>query len=139
MKAPLFDDILRISQAIADASAVENEEARNASYQELIKLCATNDNSPRNHPLQWEALGDFTVDSEQALDIYQKGLDIADKLSLTNFTASIYLAMGQRHQEMEELDKAKAFADKVSPLADQVTNDELKTDIQQFVGTLSSH
>jgi tetratricopeptide (TPR) repeat protein len=137
MKAPLFDDILRISQAIADASASENEAARDTSYQELIKLCANNDNSPRNHPLQWEALGDFTLDSEQAIDIYQKGLDIADKLSLTDFSASIHLSMGQRFQEMEELDKAKVSAEHANSLSNKVVNDELKTEIETFVKAVS--
>lgn len=136
MKAPLFDDILRISQAIADASASDKETARDASYQELIKLCANNDNSPRNHPLQWEALGDFTVDSEQAIDIYQKGLDIAKKLTLIDFSASIHLSMAQRFQEMEELDKAKASAELANALADKVVNEELKKDIEAFAASI---
>ncbi len=136
MKAPLFDDILRISQAIAEASASDNEAARDGSYQELIKLCANNDNSPRNHPLQWEALGDFTVDSEQAIDIYQKGLEIANKLTLTDFSASIHLSMGQRYQEMEELDKAKSSAAHAGELLANVVNEELKVEIEAFVKSL---
>lgn len=71
-ESPLFDEIISISQNIADASASNNDDARESSYKALIKLCANNENSPKDHPLQWEALADFTLDSEQSIDIYQK-------------------------------------------------------------------
>ena len=92
MKAPLFDEILAISQDIANASTAENDALRLEHCQKLQKLCATNQNSPNDHPLQWEALADFTEDGDQAIDIYQVGLAIAEKLNLASYKASIYLA-----------------------------------------------
>jgi len=137
MKAPLFTDILKISQAIADASAHSNEVAREENYKLLIKLCAANENSPKDHPLQWEALADFTNDSEQALEIYQKGLHCAEKLKLVDYTASIYLAMAQRFDEMEQSDKAIASANKANDLSSDIANEELKTDISEFIKSIS--
>lgn len=136
MKAPLFSDILRISQNIADASNKDNEVARAEQYQSLIKLCAANENSPKDHPLQWEALADFTNDSEQAIDIYDKGLACAEKLQLVDYRASIYLAMAQRYEEMEELDKASEFAHHANALVEEVENEELITDIKQYLANL---
>ncbi len=136
MKAPLFSDILRISQNIADASNKDNEVARAEQYQSLIKLCAANENSPKDHPLQWEALADFTNDSEQAIDIYDKGLACAEKLQLVDYRASIYLAMAQRYEEMEELDKASEFAHHANALVEDVENEELITDIKQYLANL---
>jgi len=137
MKAPLFDDILRICQSIADASSKEDEAAREKSYQELIKLCSSNDNSPRNHPLQWEALADFTNDAEQAIDIYTCGLTIAEKLELPDFIGSIHMSMGQRYQEMEDTAAAKASADKAAQMVETVTNEELKAEIVAFIASVS--
>ena len=137
MKAPLFDDIITISQHIADASATNNDAMREDSYKLLIKLCANNDNSPKDHPLQWEALADFTLDSEQSIDIYQKGLDCAKRLQLTNSIASIYLSMAMRYQEMEESEKAQEYGELSSALLTDITNDDLKDDIKEFVSTLS--
>ena len=137
MKAPLFDDILNISQDIAKASGNNDDTAREKHYQALIKLCATNENTPRDHPLQWEALADFTNDADQAMDIYQKGLDCAAKLQLDNASASIYLAMALRHQEMAEAENAKEMITKANDLIENITIDELKEEIIQVFNELS--
>ncbi len=79
MKAPLFNEILKISQDLADASAKDDEKSRTEHYQALIKLCANNEDSPKDHPLQWEALADFTNDSDQALDIYHPNIKLITK------------------------------------------------------------
>ena len=129
MKAPLFDEIITICQAIAEASSKEDETAREQHYQALIRLCSSNDNSPRNHPLQWEALADFTLDGDQAIDIYKKGLACAEKMALDVSLASIYLSMAMRYQEMENLPEAKANAEQALGLIDKIDNEELITEI----------
>jgi len=136
MKAPLFDKILTICQDIANASAAENDEARLAACKELQILCATNQDSPNDHPLQWEALADFTEDGDQAMDIYQVGLATAEKMSLSIFQASITLAMAQRHHEFEEKEKALEFAEKANELAQLIDNDDLKKDITEFLTSI---
>ena len=70
MKAPLYDEILDICQHIANASANNDDEGRNDACKKLQKLCATNQDSPKDHPLQWEALADFTEEGDLAMDIY---------------------------------------------------------------------
>ncbi|GHE84731.1 hypothetical protein [Thalassotalea profundi] len=135
MKAPLFDDIISLSQNIANASANENDNARELNYKALIKLCANNENTPKDHPLQWEALADFTLDSEQAIDIYQKGLDCAQRLALNNSIASIYLSMAMRYQEMEDVEKAKSYSQMSLELVEQVSNEDLKNDIIEFANS----
>jgi regulator of replication initiation timing len=136
MKAPLFDQILAISQEISDASTAENDALRNEHCQKLQKLCATNQNSPNDHPLQWEALADFTEDGDQAIDIYQVGLHIANKLTLDQYSASIYLAMAMRYQEFEETEKTVEFAQQAHALIEAIDNDELKTEIIDFLQRL---
>ncbi|GAW97909.1 MULTISPECIES: hypothetical protein [Colwellia] len=137
MKAPLYTEILAICQEIADASATDNEELRLASCKKLQVLCATNQGSPKDHPLQWEALADFTEDGEQAMDIYQVALAIAEKLSLATFTASAYLAMAQRQVEFEENDKALVFANKANDAAQTIDSEELKTEITELLTQLT--
>ncbi|MEI6895799.1 MAG: hypothetical protein V5789_14480 [Colwellia sp.] len=137
MKAPLYDDILNICQEIASASSTENDELRLAGCKKLQVLCATNQNSPKDHPLQWEALADFTVDGDQAIDIYQVALAIAEKLTLPNFIASTYLAMAQRNAEFEEQDKAIELAKKANEAAKGIASGELKTEIADFLAQLN--
>ena len=133
MKAPLYNEILTICQRIAAASAESNDEVRDNACKDLQKLCATNQDTPKDHPLQWEALGDFTEDGDLAMDIYDIALQTATKLDLPIFTASIYLAMAQRQQEFEESPKAMEYA-KQAEIASEKTNDEaLKEEIKSFI------
>jgi hypothetical protein len=137
MKAPLYDDILGICQEIANASNTDNDELRLASCKKLQVLCATNQDSPKDHPLQWEALADFTEDGEQAMDIYEVALATAEKLALPIFTASAYLAMAQRQVEFEEKEQALVFATKANEVAQTIDNEELKTEVTDFLAQLS--
>jgi hypothetical protein len=138
MKAPLFEQILAISQEIADASTTQNDTLRAEHCKNLQKLCATNQESPNDHPLQWEALADFTEDGDQAIDIYQVGLHIAEKLKLTQYSASIYLAMAMRYQEFNEAEKTLEFAQKAHALIHSIDNNEFKTEIIDFLDNLKN-
>lgn len=133
MKAPLYNEILEICQKIANASTEGNDEARTNACKDLQKLCATNQDSPKDHPLQWEALGDFTEDGDMAMDIYDIALASASKLGLATFTASIYLSMAQRQQEFEESDKAIEYAKQAEIASVGIDDNELKEEIKTFL------
>jgi len=137
MKAPLYADILAICQEIANASNIDNDELRLASCKKLQVLCATNQDSPKDHPLQWEALADFTEDGEQAMDIYEVALATAEKLALPVFTASAYLAMALRQVEFEEKEQALIFANKANDMAQSIESEELKTEITELLSQLT--
>ncbi len=139
MKAPLYDDILAICQDIANASNNDNDELRLASCKKLQVLCATNQGSPKDHPLQWEALADFTEDGDQAMDIYEIALATADKLSLPTFTASAYLSMALRQVEFEEKEQALIFATKANEAAQSIDSEELKADITDLLAQLTQY
>ena len=137
MKAPLYDDILAICQEISNASNTDNDELRLAGCKKLQVLCATNQGTPKDHPLQWEALADFTEDGDQAMDIYEVALATADKLSLPTFTASAYLSMALRQVEFEEKEQALVFATKANNAAQTIESDELKAEIAELLTQLS--
>jgi hypothetical protein len=138
MKAPLYNDILAICQDIAKASSNDNDELRLVACKKLQVLCATNQNSPKDHPLQWEALADFTEDGDQALDIYEIAVATAEKLKLPTFIASAYLSMAQRHVEFEENSQALSFAQKASTAAEAIESEELKAEITELLAQLQS-
>jgi hypothetical protein len=137
MKAPLYDEILSICQDIANASSTENEDLRQVCCKKLQVLCASNQGSPDDHPLQWEALADFTEDGDQAMDIYEIALATAEKLSLTTFIASAYLAMALRQLEFEEKPQALLFANKANEAVQNSDNEEIKAEITELLATLT--
>lgn len=136
MKAPLYNDILTICQEIANASANDNDELRIESCKKLQVLCATNQGSPKDHPLQWEALADFTEDGDQAMDIYEIAIATADKMKLPTFTASSYLSMAQRYVEFEENEQAVIYANKANDAAQSIESEELKAEITELLSQL---
>lgn len=136
MKAPLYDEILDICQQIANASAQGDDDSRNNACNNLQKLCATNQDSPKDHPLQWEALGDFTEDGDLAMDIYEIGLNTANKLKLPTFNASIYLAMAQRQHEFEEIEKAIEYAKQAEVYCENIEDNELKEEVRTFLANI---
>ena len=136
MKAPLYNEILEICQLIANASAKGDDDVRSDACKNLQKLCAKNQDTPKDHPLQWEALADFTEDGDLAIDIYEIALASAAKLELPTFTASIYLAMAQRQHEFEESEKAIEFAKKAEIASENIDSKELKQEIKEFLTSL---
>lgn len=138
MKAPLYNEILVICQNIANASEKDDNNARQSACGDLQRLCATNQGSPKDHPLQWEALADFTDDGDQAMDIYQVALALAEKLKLETFITSVYLSMAQRQQEFEESSKALEYATLANTAAQNISSEELKQEVQEFLSTLTN-
>jgi tetratricopeptide (TPR) repeat protein len=138
MKAPLYDDILKLCQTMANASANENEKARIEAHKALQKLCQSNADTPKDHPLQWEALADFTDDGDQAIDIYQLALNSAEKRSLMASQASIHLAIAQRYVEFEETEKAIEYITNAYDLLKHVESAELKTEITELFEKLKA-
>tara|TARA_B110001450_G_scaffold194491_1_gene182780 strand:- start:10 stop:429 length:420 start_codon:yes stop_codon:yes gene_type:complete len=138
MKAPLYDEILTICQDIANASSTDNEELRHVHCKKLQILCASNQHSPKDHPLQWEALADFTEEGDQAMDIYEIALATADKLGLPTFSASVYLAMALRQLEFEEKSQALIFANKANEAVKNCNSVELKAEITELLNTLAA-
>lgn len=140
MKAPLYSEIFDICQQIANASAQGDDEKRALACKNLQKLCATHQNTPKDHPLQWEALADFTEDGDMAMDIYDIALTSANKLALPTFSASIYLAMAQRQYEFEQAgeksDKTFEYAKKAAIASKDIDDTELIAEIKDFIAIL---
>lgn len=138
MKPLLFDKVFKLSQEIANASAVNNEEQREKACEKLQNLCEKGQGSDKDHPFQWEVLADFTNDGDIALDIYRIALDKAAKKSLPNYSASIYLAMALRYKEFENADKTLEFAMLASEQATLIDDEELQDEISEFLINLAN-
>lgn len=138
MKSPIFDEVIEICRSIATSSQEQKETEREQAYQNLIKLCAKHENTPRDHPFQWEALAEFTLDADQAVDLYEKGLAIAQKMSLVDAQASIYLAMISRYLETEQLEHAKANLELLQAIQGDVENKNIVAEITDVSAKLEN-
>jgi len=135
---PLYEDVLQLSLDIVNASEVLNKEKEWNSYQQLKELCEINEKTTNNHPIQWEALADFTPGTEQAIYLYKKALQSSEKLGLNEYSASINLAMAERHYESGNKKLAFTLAHRAGELAESSNDTELRKEISEFLLTTSS-
>jgi len=139
MNAALYDIIHSLALDITNASATENDQAGLDAYDTLKKLCHDQESSDLDHPLQWEALGDFSEDHLEANEAYQKGLNCAIKLALPEYCASLKLAMAERFFEQQMLPEAQRLALEASSDAENIDDDILKQAIKALLNDIDHH
>jgi len=133
MNPPLYDEVHQMALDIVNASVSENTKLKWATYEKLKLLCEANENTKNDHPIQWEALADFTDNDAQAIIIYRKALSCAESLNLNEYAASINLAMAERCQDSGQSDTAFELAKKANELAKSTNNLELRQQISEFL------
>ncbi|WP_101757332.1 hypothetical protein [Oceanicoccus sp. KOV_DT_Chl] len=137
MVAPLYDVVHGLALDIANASAAENDQADSEAYDALKELCQSHEGSDLDHPLQWEALGDFSESHEEALQAYQQGLICSTKLALPEYSASIKFAMAESYLEQKNTSKAQQLATEANTEAARTNDNELKVAINEFLNEIS--
>ncbi len=138
MRAPLYEEIHRLSLIIVNATLEENDQQASDAYEALNNLCLENEASERDHPLQWEALGDFSEKHLSALEAYQKGLALSQKLALPEYTASILLAMAESYLEEGSTTKAMQLLDEAKNEASHSNDQALKAAIDELLAENNS-
>jgi len=99
MRPTLYDDVLQLSVDIVNASTERDTQKERKAYNRLRELCILNENTDKDHPLQWEALADFTINDEQAITVYQKALRCSQLLGLDEYSTSIYFELAKKFKE----------------------------------------
>lgn len=137
MTIDIQDNVDAIVSELVNASDNDDSLAYWDQYKLLEKICTDNQRSDNDHPYQWEALGDFTVDDNAALKIYRKALKLAQKKSLNDYLASLNFAMAERHKELDDLAMACQLAKQAVELSATVDDEELRQDINEFLFAIS--
>ena len=137
MITPLYDLVHGLALDITNSSASGNDQAGSEAYDALKELCQSQEGSELDHPLQWEALGDFSENHEEALQAYQKGLTCSSKLGLPEYSASIKFAMAESYFEQKNTSKAQQLASEASAEAAGINDNELKVAINEFLNEVS--
>ena len=128
IELPHYNAIHELSIDLIDASESCDARREWAIYSQLEKLC-----SGETHPFPWETLADFTHDDQAALALYETALGHAANLGLDGFTASIELAIAERHRSLGQSVLAVEHA-RLADNAARGTDDlELRRAISEFL------
>lgn len=134
----IYKAVYRLSEQLMDAANKDDRKKFEALYSQLNTLCVENENTPKDHPEQWETLADFTEELVEALVIYAKALKKATSINSKDHMSSIAFSMaklqielGQDYAAVKSLEAAKVSAAKIE-------DQELRHEINELLSSLSS-
>lgn len=136
MNTKIYKLVLSLTGNLMGAVEEKNQSKFDGYYEELKQLCETNENTDKDHPVQWETLADFTDDLAVAVTIYEKALLKAEEINSKDFRSSIgysiatlQVELGDKPAAIENLEKAKVSCNKIA-------DKELKAEIHDLLEAL---
>lgn len=134
----IYKTVYGLSEKLMEAAKNENTEAFTLYYAQLKAICIENENTPKDHPEQWETLADFTEELEEAVAGYKKALQKAvavnskDHMSSIAYSmATLQIELGQTNAAIKNLQDAKISANKIE-------DKELKKEISELLASLTA-
>lgn len=118
------------------AAQAQNQEKFDSHYAELKQLCEENENTDKDHPVQWETLADFTDDLTQAVAIYQHALAKAVAINAKEFCASIGYSIASLKVELDDKDSAIDYLENAKVSANKIADKQLKSEIHTLLEEL---
>ena len=136
MNTKIYKAVHGLAEKLMEAASVEDIEQFSSLYAELKAICVDNENTDKDHPVQWETLADFTEELEEAVAGYAKALDKSiainskDHMSSIAFSmATLQIELGQTDAAIKNLQNAKISANKIEDI-------EFKREIDKLLAKL---
>lgn len=121
MNTKIYKHVHSLAKDLMQAVHRKNQIRFDECYAELKQVCEDNENTDKDHPVQWETLADFTDDLELAITIYEKALVKAEAINSKDFLSSIAFAiaslqveLGDKTSAIEHLKNAKINSNKIA-------------------------
>ena len=137
LNSKLYSRVHELAEQLMQASQKQDDAVFETLYSELKAICLEHESLESNHPVQWEALADFTPDYHEALDIYKKALQLAIDGKERDFVSSIYFSMASLHGELGEKEQALEYLELAEASAKRSADKELISDIKDLKEFLS--
>ncbi|OUS38536.1 Replicative DNA helicase ['Osedax' symbiont bacterium Rs2_46_30_T18] len=132
MNTKIYKAVHGLAEKLMEAASNEDVEQFNLLYAELKAICVDNENTDKDHPVQWETLADFTEELEDAVAGYEKALEKSiainskDHMSSIAFSmATLQIELGQTDAAIKNLQNAKISANKIEDKGFKIEIDKL--------------
>lgn len=136
MNTKLYKQVLSLTGSLMAAAEQKNQKRFDGFYGELKQLCEANENTDKDHPVQWETLADFTEDLALAINIYEHALVKAEAINSKDFCSSIGFSIGSLNAELGNNEAAISALEKAKVSANKIPDKELKAEIHDLLTTL---
>ncbi|WNC68610.1 hypothetical protein RI845_00335 [Thalassotalea nanhaiensis] len=137
IRPPHYEKIFQLTIDIVNTDDVE---LGLIAYNKILKICETHEGTLLDHPFQWETLGDFTLeDNLKALSFYFKALKLANNAGLTEYIASINLAIAEQYLELGDFNKSWKFGVAANEAVKSSVDLSLKQEISETLLEISKY
>ena len=136
MNTKLYKKVHQLAGNLMKAAVKEDRETFTALFGELQFICDDNEQTYKDHPVQWETLADFTEDLAEAVTAYAKALVKAEAINSKDFMSSIAFSMATLQVELGLEDAAIESLQKAQVSANKIEEKQLTTEITQLLEEL---
>ncbi|CAO1665367.1 Replicative DNA helicase [Halomonas sp. NYA30] len=134
----IYKAVYELAEKLMKAADKEDREAFDALYAQLEAICTENENTDKDHPEQWETLADFTEELDEALSVYEKAFEKAVAVNSKDHMSSIAFSMAKLQVELGQTDAAINNLKKAQITANKIEDGELKDEIDELLGKLTT-
>lgn len=138
MNTKIYKQVHTLAKDILRASEYEDQASFDKGYTQLKQVCEAHEGTPKDHPVQWETLADFTEDYELAISIYEKALVKAEAISSIDFCSSIGYSLATMKLELNDKEGAIANLEKAKITSGDIEDKNLKAEIHDLLTKLKS-
>ena len=136
MNTKVYKAVHDLAEQLMEAANRNDRKRFELLFSSLKAICEENENTSKDHPVQWETLADFTEELEEAITTYEKALQKSvainnkDHMSSVAFSmATLQLELGDKEAAIKNLQDAKISANKIE-------DKELKSEIHELLESL---
>jgi len=136
MNTKIYKAVFALANDLMSCANKKNQTGFDEHYAQLKKICEDNENTDKDHPVQWEALADFTDDVELAIAIYHKALLKAEAINSKDYLSSIGYSTACLQVEFGDTTGAIASLEKAKINSNKIIDKELKAEIHDLLKEL---
>lgn len=136
LNTKLYKSVHTLAGKLMKAAENDDRAAFDSLYAELEEICMANENSEKDHPVQWETLADFTEDLDEALSVFEKALAKAAAINAKDYMSSIAYSMATLQIELGESEVAIKSLQDAKINANKIEDKVLKSEIHDLLESL---
>lgn len=136
MNTKIYKHVHSLAKDLMQAVHRKNQIRFDECYAELQKVCDDNDDTDKDHPVQWETLADFTDDLALAITIYEKALQKAEAINSKDFLSSVAFAIASLQVELGDKSSAIEHLKNAKINSNKIADKDLKAEIEALLEEL---
>lgn len=138
LNTKIYKSVHDLAGELMKAASKEDREKFDSLYAELKAICVENEDTDKDHPVQWETLADFTEELDDAVAGYAKALEKAVAINSKDYMSSVAFSMATLQIELGQTDAAIKNLQNAKISANKIEDKELKAEIDELLEELQA-